>query len=568
VDTKEANYFMGPTLYNSNPRNRNLVNRLGDACREEEPCYFLHSDMLHEAPACIGIAHDPETLSAYGNVYWAFDSTGNQRTGQLVRFDYQQPHGPGSMDHAVAAVRRYPEVELDRGPPGVHAGMVVHPTRREVYIAVPGANKIIVVDADSGSFARSAREEYPIYSNRLPSFEYSIWECVQQKDFATGISMPTGLVLSLDGERLFVAERQSGKIIVFEVSSGARLYSISTNFKSIGGLSFSPASNQLHFVDDETNTLNSVQGTAECRNPIGSRTNPDFSSAVMRAKQDLGVSELSLLRNYECSVDPVIPDATFFDQVHEDTGYADDNPNVQSVMAGMDGTAALLATRTDCEYDSELNFDRLLLGGYFCHVCLPEQELNCDVGGKCANIQWQGYTCDNEFFVVVSDESPLGNTPHLESANGTKVDSASILLRQQVTYRFTVLEGVNEVCISTADSVVEDGIILRCATKGPLILTIDESLPRTLVLTVQGESVFELAVQEAVPPSNKNGLSGGAIAGLVIVAFLACISCGCCAIRVYVREDKDIPTKTELEKIGNITIDTEDGSGDEPHARA
>ena len=116
---KEPNYFMGPTLYNTDPANSNLVNRLGEVCGNDEPCYFLHSDMLHEAPACIGMAHDPEIRSAYGNVYWSFDSTGNRNNGQLVRFDFQQPHGPGSMDHSIASVRRYTEIELERGPPGM-----------------------------------------------------------------------------------------------------------------------------------------------------------------------------------------------------------------------------------------------------------------------------------------------------------------------------------------------------------------------------------------------------------------------------------------------------------------
>ena len=130
--TKEPNYFMGPTLYDSNPNNRNLVNRLGEQCdtsdsTKDEPCYFLHSDMLHEAPSCRGIVHDPEVETAYGTVYWAFDSTGNRNTGQLVRFDFQQPHGPGSMDHSIASVRRYVEVELEtaeeaKGQAGVHAG--------------------------------------------------------------------------------------------------------------------------------------------------------------------------------------------------------------------------------------------------------------------------------------------------------------------------------------------------------------------------------------------------------------------------------------------------------------
>ena len=50
--------------------------------------------MLHESPSCIGIAHDPEVTTAFGNVYWAFDTTGNRENGQLVRFDFQQPHGP------------------------------------------------------------------------------------------------------------------------------------------------------------------------------------------------------------------------------------------------------------------------------------------------------------------------------------------------------------------------------------------------------------------------------------------------------------------------------------------
>ena len=45
LGTKEPNYFMGPTLYDSSKENRNLVNRLGEVCREEEPCFFLHADM-------------------------------------------------------------------------------------------------------------------------------------------------------------------------------------------------------------------------------------------------------------------------------------------------------------------------------------------------------------------------------------------------------------------------------------------------------------------------------------------------------------------------------------------
>lgn len=347
---KEPNFFMGPTLYNSDPKNRNLVNRLGEECREEEPCFFLHSDMLHEAPVCIGIAHDPETVTAYGNVYWAFDTTGNRQNGQLVRFDFQQPHGPGSMDHSVAAIRRYVEVELNSGNGG-HAGMVVHPTLRQIFISVPGENKVILVDADSGGYARTAREEYPIYSNSLPSFEYSIWECVDQTVFAENIREPSGMTLSHDNERLFVAERATGDIFVYEAASGALLHKITTGFRSIGGLAISPISNMLYFIDEETNTLNMIQDQETCFSPIPSRLNPDFLSALESASDnytDLSISTNGLVKDYQCKVDPVIPDASYFDQVHSDSGYASDNADVQSVMAGMDESAVLLANRTDC----------------------------------------------------------------------------------------------------------------------------------------------------------------------------------------------------------------------------
>ena len=113
VGSKEPNFFMGPTLYDTDTTSpnkvgkKNTVNRLGEDCSGDsgDQCFFLHADMLHESPACIGITHDPEMVTAYGAVYWAFDTTGDNsgNGGQLVMFDFQQPHGPGSMDHSIAS---------------------------------------------------------------------------------------------------------------------------------------------------------------------------------------------------------------------------------------------------------------------------------------------------------------------------------------------------------------------------------------------------------------------------------------------------------------------------------
>ena len=154
LQTKAANFFMGPTLYNSSPDNRNLVNKMGKACQPHEECFFLHSDMLHEAPLCTGIVHDPEVLTGYGTVFWQVDGWNNE----LVRFDFQKPHGPGSMDHAVAAVRRYPEIKIT---PDLekHTGMVIDPSTGNLYFSDYKANKITVVDTTSGKYARTARVE-------------------------------------------------------------------------------------------------------------------------------------------------------------------------------------------------------------------------------------------------------------------------------------------------------------------------------------------------------------------------------------------------------------------------
>jgi len=200
-----------------------------------------------------------------------------------------------------------------------------------------------------------------------------------------------------------------------------------------------------------------------------------------------------------CLVDPIIPDAAFFDQVHDDTGYASDNPDVQADMVGMDETAALLADRTDCGYDSELNFDALLLGGYFCHICLPEQDLTCSGGGSCTNVQWSGYICDNEFQIVeciattggpgrrsaiLATQTGDSSSYCLQNLNGTDVDSETLVLKPGVEYRFQIeVDNDVEICLATvarSDNNVQLVRPLVCGTKtgeqGPIVSIIDDDV--------------------------------------------------------------------------------------------
>lgn len=409
---KEPNWFMGPSLYDSSKEYKNLVAHDGNECTDGDECFFLHADMLHESPSCPGIVHDPETNTAYGTVYWAIDGVVNE----LVRYDFQQPHGPGLMDHSYATVRRYPDVHISKGPHGLHQGMVVDGKARMLYISDSANNQIIRAHIDTGTYARTAREEYPIFSSRLPSFEYSIYECMTVEVFATGVELPSGLALSPSTSQLFVAEHNTGRIHVYNTKTGDLVNSYDTIGRGLMGLSFATLSTgetRLFGVNALSNQLLHFAPSTECSEAPQPYANPLYVPHASEKEEN---------DEKECTVNTVIPDIQLFEQVHLDSGYADTNDAVQNDNE-MDAAAALLADRTDCGYDSDLNFDALLLGGYFCHVCLPD---NCRDGGKCTNIQWRGYSCDNEFYISYSDEAGFSVTP------------SEIELRYGSSYRFIV----------------------------------------------------------------------------------------------------------------------------------
>merc|ERR1719181_865208 len=103
----EHNLFMGPSLYevwpcgdyygrpewSSNGAKEDTpgpggcepissVTREGEACAPGTDCWLIHSDMLHEAPLCTGIAHEPHATTIgglrtkplqSGRVFWYLD---------------------------------------------------------------------------------------------------------------------------------------------------------------------------------------------------------------------------------------------------------------------------------------------------------------------------------------------------------------------------------------------------------------------------------------------------------------------------------------------------------------
>ena len=188
------------------------------------------------------MAHDPERTTPFGHVYWYLDG----RAGMLMRFDFQQPHGPGSLDHSRAAVRRYPELRvarvagvvshmvLDQGPAPAAAGQgqgeggggggAAQPLApRVLFVVDTGGGRVLRIDPDSGRLLRSAKREWPIYSSLAESFEYSIYGCTRHTVFAAGLSLPSGI--AVDVRHVYVAEATvgRGRVLAYDRHSGALL---------------------------------------------------------------------------------------------------------------------------------------------------------------------------------------------------------------------------------------------------------------------------------------------------------------------------------------------------------
>ena len=95
---------------------------------------------------------------------------------------------------------------------------------------------------------------------------------------------------------------------------------------SIGGMAVSPNTDTLFFVDENTNTLNFVRRTSECTDVFPTRTAENFAAAIESAS--VAFSQLNppqafrLYHDGNCIVETAVPNVTYFEQVHNDTGYA------------------------------------------------------------------------------------------------------------------------------------------------------------------------------------------------------------------------------------------------------
>ena len=450
--TMLPNFFMGPTLYDARLP---LINSRQEACGPSETCFLIHVDMLHESPLCMGIAHDGGAVTSvashasYRNVYWAFG--GGHR--QLVRYDFMSDHGPGSMDHSIASVRRYTGLALTRVV-GVPSHMQVDAVRRELFISDTGADRLVRVLVDTGSFARDAKvsgdgfEGYGVYSSPEAAFSYQVWDGLQYSTFAT-IPRPSGLALS--PASVYASSHSNGHVYAWDRATGVLLQMVQAAQRdSLMGIALAPppppaassssASSSsssssepraLYAIDASAAAIKRiVTGDAACPS-LPPSTPPGAASGChdgVRNGEETGVdcggrfcSRCSVgqlcdvaadCSSFHCAAATCAGevrtqhDATFLRSYlssdfytqsfahHMNHGnmsgasYMNPYPIMEPSFCATVGRSAVGAP-PNC---SLIDFDSLLLGGCWCHPCLPENP--CQRGGTCRNHQGKGYTCD------------------------------------------------------------------------------------------------------------------------------------------------------------------------------
>ncbi len=214
---KDANHnngtFTGPTLWSSDPAVYAMPSGGNGS----------HLDMLHGSPYSMGIAHEVD------NVYWIFDGWNET----IVRYDFQEDHGPGNDDHSDAIVRRYTEIKVKADRP-VPSHLVLDKATGWLYVVDNGNDRVLRLDINSGQVSNTL----PLINE--PLAEHSAvntvtWEVIIDQ----GLSRPSGI--EIIGNRLLVSDYATGEIVVYDMdNSFAEIGRIATNQPGITGLKVGP----------------------------------------------------------------------------------------------------------------------------------------------------------------------------------------------------------------------------------------------------------------------------------------------------------------------------------------
>lgn len=248
---KDANHnngtFTGPTLWSSDPEIYAMPSGGNGS----------HLDMLHGSPYSMGIAHEVD------NVYWVFDGWNET----IVRYDFQEDHGPGNDDHSDAIVRRYTEIKVKADRP-VPSHLVLDKSSGWLYIVDNGNDRVLRLDINSGQVTGNL----PLINE--PLAEHSAvgnvnWEVIIDQN----LSRPCGIEILEN--RLLVSDYATGDIVVYDTDNNfAELGRIATGQPGITGIKVGP-DGAIWYTNRTLNTL-----TKATPGVVSSTGSPELAAQV------------------------------------------------------------------------------------------------------------------------------------------------------------------------------------------------------------------------------------------------------------------------------------------------
>ena len=232
---KDANHsggtFTGPTLWTSDP----------DIYAMPSGGNGSHMDMLHGSPFSMGIAHEVD------NVYWVFDDWHKD----IVRYDFQEDHGPGNDYHGDAIVRRYKDIGIDADG-DIPSHMVLDRSTGWMYVVDNGNDRVIRIDINSGEVGNSLPEINEPLAEHSQMVDFTVETVIDQ-----GLDRPCGIEVMEN--RLLVSDYGTGDIIIFDMENGfAELGRFDTGSPGITGIKVGPQGN-IWFTNRILNTLTKAE---------------------------------------------------------------------------------------------------------------------------------------------------------------------------------------------------------------------------------------------------------------------------------------------------------------------
>ena len=225
--------FMGPALWSTDT---SIFARQNQNNWEPAKLLGSHLDMLHQSPYCQGIAAEKD------NVFWVFDGNSNQ----IVKYDFKADHGPGNSYHDDGEVDRYIGISITRKA-GVPSHMVIDKSTNWMYICDTGGKRILRMRINSGTKKRDLSFLYETLAMRR-EMENPEWEVFAETDLVD----PCGV--DIIGNRLFVSDNATNKIIAYRIDTKEELARIQTTATSIKGIKIGPTG-KLWYVDNSSNQV-------------------------------------------------------------------------------------------------------------------------------------------------------------------------------------------------------------------------------------------------------------------------------------------------------------------------